>query len=247
MASSDRSPGEMPPGDGAVPPGKPMTVGQQVLDMGAQMMQSMKPLKQMSQHVCTFAVYSHDVSRQIEAHHYVCRANQDFLQCAVFDSDDSNAHLIGVEYVVSGRVFDSLPVEEQKLWHSHAHEIKSGLWVNPRVPEMISRSELEDLAGTYGKFWCTWQVDRGDRLPLGAPSLMMSPQEGNMGLGVNVNAELVIQRDATYGISTDGLKSSRADLQVPAMTNPYADYWQKTGKGFALDIEKTEIKLIGDS
>lgn len=40
-------------------------------------------------------------------------------------------------------------------------QIKSGLWVNPRVPEMIGRPELEDLAKTYGKFWCTWQVDRG--------------------------------------------------------------------------------------
>lgn len=40
-------------------------------------------------------------------------------------------------------------------------QIKSALWVNPRVPEMIGMSELENLAKTYGKFWCTWQVDRG--------------------------------------------------------------------------------------
>jgi hypothetical protein len=40
-------------------------------------------------------------------------------------------------------------------------QIKSGLWVNPRIPEMIGMPELENLAKTYGKFWCTWQVDRG--------------------------------------------------------------------------------------
>jgi hypothetical protein len=40
-------------------------------------------------------------------------------------------------------------------------QIKSGLWVNPRIPEMIGMPELESLAKTYGKFWCTWQVDRG--------------------------------------------------------------------------------------
>ena len=40
-------------------------------------------------------------------------------------------------------------------------QIKSGLWVNPRVPEMIGMPELENLAKSYGKFWCTWQVDRG--------------------------------------------------------------------------------------
>lgn len=40
-------------------------------------------------------------------------------------------------------------------------QIKSGLWVNPRVPEMAVKSELQNLAKTYGKFWCTWQTDRG--------------------------------------------------------------------------------------
>ncbi|KAL2500387.1 hypothetical protein Fot_34235 [Forsythia ovata] len=109
----------MPPGDGSVPPGKTMTVGQHIIDKGAQLMQSLKPIKQMSQHVCTFASYSHDMTRQIETHHYVSRLNQ------------------------------GLP------------PITSGLWVNPHFPEMIQKPELRDLARSYGKFWCTWQVDRG--------------------------------------------------------------------------------------
>lgn len=95
MASSDETPSQMPPGDGSVPPGKPMTVGQHIIDKGAQLTQSLKPIKQMSQHVCTFASYSHDMTRQIETHHYVSRRNQDFLQCAVYDSDDSDGRLIG--------------------------------------------------------------------------------------------------------------------------------------------------------
>lgn len=100
MASSDRSPGPIPGGGGGggkevETPGKAMTVEQQVLDKGAQMMQSLKPVKQMKQHACTFALYSHDLARQIETHHYVTRLNQDFLQCAVYDSDDSHAKLIG--------------------------------------------------------------------------------------------------------------------------------------------------------
>ncbi|CAL5409058.1 unnamed protein product [Camellia sinensis] len=89
MASSDRS-----PGDGSVPPGKTMTMtmGQQVVDKGAQLMQSLKPVKQMSQHVCTFAMYSHD--RLTTSSLASISLNQDFLQCAVYDSDDSNARLI---------------------------------------------------------------------------------------------------------------------------------------------------------
>ncbi|KAI7999751.1 Oil body-associated protein 2A [Camellia lanceoleosa] len=240
MASSDRSPGPMPPGDGSVPPGKAMTMGQQVLDKGAQLTQSLKPVKQMSQHVCTFAMYSHDMTRQIETHHFLTRLNQDFLQCAVYDSDDSNARLIGVEYIVSEKIFNTLPAEEQKLWHSHAYEIKSGLWVNPRVPEMVQNSELKDVAKTYGKFWCTWQVDRGDKLPLSAPALMMSPQDVNTGI---VKPELVKKRDEKYKISSENMKNSRANIETPKEMNPYADYWIKTGKGFAVDIEKAPMEL----
>ena len=47
-------------------------------------------------------------------------------------------------------------------------QIKSGLWVNPRVPEMVVKPELENLAKTYGKFWCTWQTDRGKLMSLRA-------------------------------------------------------------------------------
>lgn len=220
-------------------PGKPMSLEQQLLDQGAAMMQSLKPVKQIHQHVCTFAMYSHDMSRQIETHHYVTRLNQDFLQCAVYDSDDSSGRLIGVEYIVSDRIFEALPPEEQKLWHSHAYEIKAGLWVNPRVPELVQSSELQNLAKTYGKFWCTWQVDRGDRLPLGAPALMMSPQAVNLGM---VKPELLQRRDDKYNISSDALKKSRLEIPEPEWLNPNADYWKNSGKGFAIDIEQTEMK-----
>lgn len=82
-------------GEEKIPPGKAMTAEQHMLDKGAQMLQSLKPIKQMSQHACTFALYNQDMTRQIETHHYITRVNQDFLQCAVYDSDDSSGRLIG--------------------------------------------------------------------------------------------------------------------------------------------------------
>lgn len=33
--------------------------------------------------------------------------------------------------------------------------------MNPGVPEVVQKQELKSLAKTYGKFWCTWQFDRG--------------------------------------------------------------------------------------
>lgn len=68
-----------------------------MIDKGAQILQSLKPVKQISQHACTFALYSHDMTRQIETHHYITRVNQDFLQCAVYDTDHDRGRLIGIE------------------------------------------------------------------------------------------------------------------------------------------------------
>ncbi|XWS15889.1 hypothetical protein CRYUN_Cryun34aG0041200 [Craigia yunnanensis] len=241
MASSDKSPAlTLAQGTEPTPPGQPMTTGQHVIDKGASMMQSLTPVKQISQHVCTFALYSHDMSRQIETHHYITRLNQDFHQCAVYDSEDSRARLIGIEYIISDRLFEALTQEEQKLWHSHSYEIKSGHWVYPRIPEMVGKPELDNLAKTYGKFWCTWQVDRGDRLPLGAPALMMSPQGVNLG---KIDPELVKKRDDKYNISTEAIQESRVEIEEPEWINPQADYWKQHGKGFAIDIESTEMKL----
>ncbi|XP_038895654.1 oil body-associated protein 2B-like [Benincasa hispida] len=235
MASSDEQPAPVAAkAEAPQPPGKAMTAMQQMVEKGAQMLQSLKPLKEMSQHVCTMALYSHDLTRQIQTHLYISRLNQDFLQAAVYDSDDSSARLIGIEYIVSDRIFDALSPEEQRLWHSHAHEVKSGLWVKPRFPEIMGRPELDEMAKTYGKFWCTWQLDRGDKLPLGAPALMVSPQAEDPG---RVKAELVGRRDEKYKISTKEIAEGRIYVEETDKENSEADYWRKhPGKGFAIDI-----------
>jgi len=44
----------------------------------------------------------------------------------IFDSDEPGARLIGIEYIISERVYKGLNEEEKKLWHSHIHEVKSG-------------------------------------------------------------------------------------------------------------------------
>ncbi|XP_057470607.1 oil body-associated protein 2B-like isoform X2 [Actinidia eriantha] len=228
MATGGEIPGMVPEREDPVPPGKPMSVEEQLLEKGAEMLQSLKPVKHMSQHVCTFALYGHDLTRQIETHHYVTRINQDFLQCAVYDTDESHGRLIGVEYIISDKIFETLTADEQRLWHSHAYEIKSGLWVNPRVPEMVVKPELENLAKTYG-----------DRLPLGPPALMFSPQPGM------VRPDLVEKRDKKYDISTHALKTSRVEIPEPEWINPWADYWKQhgeAGKGFAVEVQPAEMK-----
>lgn len=80
-------------------------------------------------------------------------------------------------------VYETLDEEEQKLWHSHVYEVKSGMLILPTPEshkghakewEKLETEALRDLAGWYGKLYHFWQVDRGDELPLGPPKLMGS-------------------------------------------------------------------------
>lgn len=84
-------------------------------------------------------------------------------------------------------------------------------------------------------------IHSGDKLPMGAPAVMMSPQATGAGV---VKAELVQKRDDYYNISTDAIKGSRVEIEEPEWINPQADYWkQHDGKGFAIDIVRTDMKL----
>lgn len=67
-----------------------------------------------------------------------------------------------------------MPDEEKKLWHSHIHEVKSGTLLAPKIDSISEHKVMEKLVNTYGKTFHLWQIDRGDKLPLGEPSLMMA-------------------------------------------------------------------------
>jgi hypothetical protein len=43
----------------------------------------------------------------------------DIRQCVIYDSAAKNARLIGVEYMITKEIYETLDPEEQKLWHSH--------------------------------------------------------------------------------------------------------------------------------
>ncbi|KAL5526484.1 hypothetical protein ACEPAF_8207 [Sanghuangporus sanghuang] len=46
-------------------------------------------------------------------------ASPDLLQCIVYDDAGPNARLMGIEYVIIEKVFNSLPQDEKSYWHSH--------------------------------------------------------------------------------------------------------------------------------
>ena len=62
----------------------------------------------------------------MEAHHFCACPNEDVRQCVSYASDKPNARLIGLEYIISDKLFETLPDEEKIYWHSHKYEVQSG-------------------------------------------------------------------------------------------------------------------------
>jgi len=49
--------------------------------------------------------------------------------------------MVGIEYVITEKLFEGLPADEKKYWHSHKHEVESGmlkLGLKSLVPSELS-------------------------------------------------------------------------------------------------------------
>jgi Protein of unknown function (DUF1264) len=192
------------------------------------------PVGDIHAHVCGIHFYSGDMTRQVIAEHYCAHLNDEVLQCIIYDSNKPGARLIGVEYIVSAKIFDTLPSEEKKLWHSHNYEVKSGVLTAPGMADADEKGLMKVLIGTYGKTWHFWQVDRGDKLPMGIPQLMMAfTADGQAKVSV------VAERDQLYGPSSER-KTARADIP-DFKVDPGADGWQKA-KPVQLELRTIALK-----
>jgi hypothetical protein len=192
------------------------------------------PISAIHAHVCGIHFYSGNLKRQIIAQHYCAHFNDEVLQCVLYDSEKKNARLIGVEYIVSAKIFDALPVEEKKFWHSHNYEVKSGVLTAPGAPEDAEKDLMKVLISTYGKTWHMWQVDRGDKLPLGIPQLMMAfTKDGQL------DPKIAAEREKLYSVSVAAKKAARADIP-DAKIDPGADAWQK-GTAVQLDLKSVSM------
>ena len=208
-------------------PGEPASVRTQALNAGAALLQNKPPIEAINAYLDGFHFYSGDLQSQMEAHHYCTIVNEDVTQCAIFDGNARDAKLTGVEYIVSAKLFATLPAAEKTLWHSHAYEVKSGTLIAPGIPAAAEHALMEKLVGTYGKTWHTWHTDRGDALPVGVPQLMMGfTADGQLDAG------LLEARDRRLGVDSIERRAQRDDIDAPAVL-PGADAWQK---GHALQL-----------
>ncbi|HHT0961082.1 TPA: OBAP family protein [Enterobacter hormaechei] len=202
-------------------PGVKTPVGTSTLEAGAQLIQSRPPIDAMSAYLDGFHFYSGDKNGQMEAHHYVTVLNEDVMQAVIYDGNTKDARLMGVEYIISERLFNTLPPEEKKLWHSHQYEVKSGSLIAPGLPAVADKALMSKIVNTYGKTWHTWHTDRDKKLPLGIPALMM----GFTGEG-QLDPKLLADRDRRFDVSTQAIKEERKDIVAHPVAKG-ADAWQR--------------------
>ena len=201
-------------------PGREEGVKTKALEAGADLMQDKAPIRTLNAYMDGFHFYNGDMKGQMEAHHYCANLNEDLIQCVIYDGNQKDARLMGVEYIVSARLFITLPESEKTMWHSHVHEVKSGQLIAPGIPEMAEHALMKKLVGTYGKTFHTWHTDMQHDLPVGVPQVMMGFTGDNQ-----IDPELVAARDSRFGISSEKKRADRADIETSA-TLPGSDAWQ---------------------
>jgi Protein of unknown function (DUF1264) len=192
-----------------------------VLETGTAVLQNKAPIDAINVYMDGFHFYNGNMQGQMEAHHYCSVVNEDLNQCIIFDGNSKEAKLMGVEYIVSRKVYESLPADEKKLWHSHAYEVSSGELVAPGVPSPAEHAFMEKMASTYGKTWHTWNTDQNRTLPTGYPLLMMGFTADGQ-----IHPDLIADRDKRFGVSMQEEKQKRADIHPPPVVAG-ADSWAK--------------------
>ncbi|KAL6800381.1 hypothetical protein J3E68DRAFT_398138 [Trichoderma sp. SZMC 28012] len=197
-----------------------------VLSSAASFTQDFKPVKNICAHLNAFHAYANDPMRSVETNHYCSQLDDEVRQCVLYDSPEPNARIIGIEYMITPKRYESLPADERRLWHSHVYEVKSGMLVMPNrmVPkaawELAEKREMEKIITLYGKAYHLWQTDRGDELPLGEPQLMMSyTSDGHLDFG------RVEERDERFGTNYREKREARKDIPSPKIHGDADSCW----------------------
>jgi len=196
--------------------------------------------------LCAIHFSPRNVEHQETAAHYCTEVNirntstahskssGTLFQCALFDSPEENAKLIGIEYIIPENMFVSLSATEKQLWHSHTYEVKSGQLGTIGANQTVENELMKKLVSTYGKIFHLWQVQH-DPIPIGIPELMMALTADGQ-----ARPELLKNEDHIVGSTLQERKKRREDIPVPKKVEG-ADNWMTTGKAPYLVLKQQDM------
>ncbi|RVU02478.1 DUF1264 domain-containing protein [Mucilaginibacter limnophilus] len=201
--------------------GSEKTSRDKILGVGAKIIQAKQPLQAFNTYLNGFHFYNGNINAQMEAHHYTAQLNEDLYQAIIFDGNGADAKIMGVEYIITEKLFKQLSMQEKLLWHSHVYEVKSGELIAPGLPDAAEHELMKKLATTYGKTIHTWHTDQNLTLPVGSPMLMMGFTKDGQ-----INKRLLTERDKRLKVSTRKKRERRKDIpSQKAMAG--ANAWQE--------------------
>lgn len=189
------------------PAGASTSPGTTALSAGATLLQTDAPVDALDIYLVGFHPLKEHPGHQLEAHHFCRQINEDFAQCALFDGNGADANLTGIEYIISERLFTTLPAEEREYWHPHNGEILSGQLVAPGLPDVAEKALMRQKMNSYGKTWHSWDTSHGAELPLGPPELAWSFSRFG-----EADPAMVADRDRRLGIDSEAKRQERRDL-----------------------------------
>ncbi len=154
-------------------PGAQTSANTRTLATGADLLQNKAPLRRLDMYLDGFHFYNGDQRTQMEAHPFCSTINEDVTQCVIYDGNGANAKIMGVECIISEKLFTTLPTDEKRLYPSHSYEVKLGELIAPGIPDVAEHELMAKLVSTYGKTFHTWRTDQEFTLLIGQPMIMI--------------------------------------------------------------------------
>ena len=150
--------------------GQGATDGQKEESAGATptLQETVKPSAKFDLHIDAEKHFPGD-EKQV-AHHYCKQVSGGLTECQLYESDEPDAKLVGVEVVVDSATWKTFNATERAKWHYHKEEIPK---VNAKLPDLSPEEAAKvakSLEETYGKVYLLWDPSQSDQ-PLGNPSL----------------------------------------------------------------------------
>jgi hypothetical protein len=187
------------------------------------------PLAGFHAYLCAYHIAKKDPAFILEAHHYCSAVSDEVHQCVIFDKVGKGARLLGVEYIISDRLYRTLADTEKKYYHPHSYEVTSGLLLAPGLAVEEEQKLMAGLVTTWGKTWHTWP-DPKTALPMGEPLLMWAATKDGQ-----VDPALLAARDKELKMSISEVRKRRSvigpvpQIDAPKSIDEIGRQWTSSG------------------
>jgi len=185
-------------------------------------------------HAMGIYFHSGNVNDQFIANLYCSQVREDFIQCLMYDSNNTDAQLIAVEYVVPRATFETFSADEKKAWHSHNFAGTSGIAALPEVPADQQNALWASFINSYGK--TVYLLGEDGPFLHGDPQYLFELTDMSQ-----VNMDIVNALDDQVGSSYVDRAASRAGLVADPIVAGVPD-WLVSGQ--AIRLQRTFVPNI---